>query len=335
MTKKRLLCGLLAALLTIAAIWFGVSLHMAYQSLAVQFGPDITYEDDTLKVLPGGVRCLQRICTPMESLAVMLFYRGKQIETAASDMFRPDSPYDTRYNVKYYRVRGLDNLSAIIVKSDDCPTRIIVPTDFSSYCAYDFYDQRYPNSHEGNCNHEAIFTSILSDFYGCRKASDIAAIRVEAIPRSNLNTDHMELGDRIALTKKIEAFTPIRITDRDTIDAVWTTLLEGTYLNSSRGISSPSPSIQPICLANLQESIEYHYNEDETKEAEAIRLYIILEFHDGSIFRFNHKTCDNTFWFSFEMYGSRSKESRVPSSENLVFQPPQTEELHTLLGIEQ
>jgi len=327
MMKKWFLGGLLAAVLTASAVWFGISLHAAYQTLVPQFGPDIVYENDTLKVLPNGVRCIQHICNPMESLAATLFFRGERIDPAESAVFQPELDYDIRYNVKYYRIRGRDNLSAMIVKSDDCPTRIVVPCNFTSYCAY-FSDE--PGV---SCAHDTIFPAIMADFFGCEDASDIAAIRVELAPFNEANNQRNSALDRKIYEQHKASFTPSRITDRDTIDAVWNALLESDLFNYMFGFSGAPPFPMAICNTNTAEKVDFYYNDSSSERAKAASYHIFLEFHDGSFFRLQHTSCDYTFWFPQEPFGGKTKALRSLTPEFLYFPPEQLQEIRELLGI--
>jgi len=329
--QKRLVWMLCGILMLAALIGAGQFVYHTCQHLALQFTPEAEYDLNSIKVLPNGVRGVQYICDPLESALVELIYRGKQIDPAESEIFQSELPYDTLYNVKYYRVRGLDNLSAMIVKSDDCPIRIVVPCHFSRYCGFDYYTPA-----ESCDNHNAIFRTILSDFYGCEDASDIAAVRVEALPAIDPRTVYTTHSSAYDFKwDEPDEIPPVHITDPERIGAILEALTDCAYISYGFGVTGHSPFMLKPCGLS-EETVEYHYNTGSYKSIRAPRYHVFLEFHDGSVFCLQYHS--GGYSFRFMQIVPREDAFGIPrcsTSEQLYFHPDQKEAIWELLGIEQ
>jgi len=277
-------------------------------------------------ILPNGVQCVQYLCTPEESLAIALFFRGTQIDTATHPVFQSAPPQ----NETYYRVRGRKNLSAMIVESDDCPTRILVPFDFTSYCAY------FSESSDVPCAHDQIFPRIMEEIYGCIDAFDIAAIRVEAPPPAEplyASATEPLRGSLFNYNRVKEGFEPICITDRSKISLIWISLLEGYYQNFAPGFISDPPMQLPICLSNREETIDYYYYAIDADHPDNVNYYIILEFRDKSIFRMRYATYMYDFYFRSQLFTGKSRIIDMPADERIYFPPVKLRNLLDLLEI--
>jgi len=273
---KKLLVTLL-----IAAVLLGIGTsYFACQTIARQCGIFAIHDSEAMLTLPNGTRCGQYTCGPMEALVTDLFFLGEPVEADHPVLAGTHTPDKA---VQYYRIRGRDNLSAMILKSDGAPTRIIMPRNHSAYCFSSVLctDPK---------NHSEIFPVIMEDFYGCTDASDIAAIHIEGFTN----------GSTRAFTDMDGVLDPVSYTDRETIETVWDILLQGQYTCGLTGWAPDGRTDLPY-EGTCEDHLQIQLDTVMAKRCHFPIVYLIaLEFTDGSRLYFRFFSTESQFLFDHQ-----------------------------------
>ena len=240
--RKRILISLLLLALVMAC-----SFPMLGSYMERQFGPHIGYEDASFTTLPDGTCCVYRECSLLDRLLIV-FYRGEELTADNHPVFASLPRESTTH---YYRIKGYDNLAALIATTPGSAPRILRPSGFSGYC---------PSVSDGESplSHDAIFPAIMERIYGCTDASDIATIYLEPLPDSNS-------GIFSSLTS---------ITNPVVIGRVWDILLESVY---DCGLEQCPDAVEAQALL-VDNNIPLTFPS---------RRRVTLEFTDGSQFAFS------------------------------------------------
>ncbi len=201
--------------ITVYFTWFGTHIH-------AQFTGNLQWDSGFagLSVPFGGVYRQYRL-NPLEHLWVSLFYLGEEIDVSAIPPDVPSDPaYEARDGYHYYKMRGRETLSTIIIEGPyACVGRL---SEIGGYCS----GEKLPRNE--------VFEVILRKFYCCTEASDIIAVRIE----------------KPVLNKENEVIQ--RITDSDQILAIWDILCKADYRCSSSDCTVPAPaSVNDLANATL------------------------------------------------------------------------------------